>query len=156
METGRRGEGVKINQISLFLENEPGHLASICRVLGDAGINIVTLSLADTTQFGIVRLIVDDWRKAKRVLEESGRVVRVTEVVATQVDDRPGGLAIVLEMLAARGIDIEYMYAFTFKCGDRATLVFRFDRPDAAIDCLREGNIGALSEDELLRQAHGR
>lgn len=146
---------MKINQISLFLENEPGHLAGICRVLAEVDINIVTLALADTAQFGIVRLIVDDWRKAKETLEASGRVVRVTEVVATEVRDQPGGLADILEVLSKAGIDIEYMYAFTFRNGGKAALVFRFDRPDAAIACLKSNGISVLGEADLLARARG-
>ena len=88
---------MKINQLSFFLENEPGHLARLCRVLAGAGVNIITLSLADTAQFGILRLIVDDWRKAKTAIEARGCTVKVAEVIATQVEDRPGGLADVLD-----------------------------------------------------------
>jgi len=128
---------MKIQQLSLFLENKPGHLSAICRTLARANINIATLSLADTQQFGILRLIIRDWQKAKDVLEQAGFVVNVTEVVATEVEDRPGGMAEILEIIEQSHTNIEYMYAFTFRKGNRAILVFRFDDPDAAIRLLQ-------------------
>ena len=125
---------MKLHQLSLFLENKPGHLKVPCKLLADAGINIVAMSLADTQQFGILRLIVKDWQKGRDVLQKAGCVVNVTEVLAVDVEDKPGGLAGVLELLDPTGLSIEYMYAFT--CGprgDRAALIFRFDDPDKAI-----------------------
>jgi hypothetical protein len=140
---------MKIQQISLFLENKPGHLSAICHTLAKAGINILTLSLADTQQFGILRLIVREWEQAARVLEEAGFVVHVNEVVATEVEDRPGGMARVLEALQDGAVNIEYMYAFTFHRRNRAILVFRFDDPDAAIELLRRHAINVLGGVEL-------
>lgn len=128
---------MKIHQISLFLENKPGHLNAICRTLAEANINIVTLSLADTQQFGIVRLIVEEWQKAKDVLEKAGYVVNVREVVAAAVADKPGGMAEVLDIIGKAGVNIEYMYAFAFRHGSEAVLVFRFDNPDRAIEALK-------------------
>ena len=144
---------MKIQQISLFLENKPGHLSAICRTLAKANINIATLSLADTQQFGILRLVIGEWKKAVKVLEEAGFVVHVNEVVATEVDDRPGGVAEVLEILEAGKINIEYMYAFTFKRGNRAVLVFRFDDPDAAVKLLQQHNRNVLGSVELYEQS---
>jgi hypothetical protein len=143
---------VKIHQISLFLENKPGHLRNVAQILADAGINIVTLSLADTQQFGILRLIVEDWQKAKSVLEDTGCVVNVTEVVATEVEDRPGGLAAILEILEDGGVNVEYMYAFTFGKGDRAVIVFRFDQPDKAIQVLQDADVSVLGSVELFQR----
>ena len=136
---------MKIQQISLFLENKPGHLNAICRTLSDAQINIVTLSLADTQQFGIVRLIVEDWQRAKDVLEKAGYVVNVREVVAVTVADRPGGMAELLDAIGAAGVNIEYMYAFTFHHGQEAVLVFRFDDPDRAITALHAAGRNVLT-----------
>ena len=127
---------MKIKQLSLFLENKPGHLSAICGAMAKANLNIETLSLADTQQFGILRLIVEDWERAMQALESAGFVVNVTEVVATEVDDRPGGLAEILDVLEKGKINIEYMYAFTARRGNKAVLVFRFDEPDAAIRLL--------------------
>lgn len=141
---------MKIQQLSLFLENKPGHLRAICRTLSDAGINIVTLSLADTQQFGILRLIIDDWRRAKKVLEDAGFVVAVNEVVATEVDDRPGGMAEILDAIQSAGVNIEYMYAFTFRRGNKAILVFRFDNPDKAVAELQAKGKKVLDGVELF------
>ncbi len=144
---------MKINQLSLFLENKPGHLRMACKALADAGVNILTLSLADTRQFGILRLIVREWEKAKTVLEKAGCVVNVTEVVATEVADRPGGLAEVLSIIDDARLNIEYMYAFTFRKEDKAVLVFRFDAPDVAIKALQAKGINVISGVELYSRA---
>ncbi|HNZ17554.1 MAG TPA: ACT domain-containing protein [Candidatus Hydrogenedentes bacterium] len=135
---------MKLTQLSLFLENKPAHLKVPCRALADAGISIMTLSLADTEQFGILRLIVRDWQKAKEVLENAGCVVNTTEVVAVEVEDRPGGLADLLDIIEKAGINIEYMYAFTFGRGDRAILVFRFEDPDEAVTKLQAAGVGVV------------
>lgn len=145
---------MKIHQLSMFLENKPGRLSEPCRLLSDAGINILTLSLADTQQFGILRLIVRDWERAKEVLEQSGCVVNIVEVVATEVEDKPGGLALVLEIIEEVGLNIEYMYAFTFRIGDKAVLVFRFDNPDAAIAALQSKGVNVIGDVELYDRAH--
>lgn len=144
---------MKIHQLSMFLENKPGRLSEPCQALAQAGINILTLSLADTQQFGILRLIVRDWENAKKLLEAAGSVVNITEVVATEVEDRPGGLADILEIIDAGGINIEYMYAFTFRSEDRAVLVFRFDDPDAAVKLLQSKNINVIGPVELYERA---
>ena len=143
---------MKIKQLSLFLENKPGHLSAICRSLAQAGINIATLSLADTQQFGILRLIVQNWEKARDVLEQAGFVVNVTEIVATEVDDRPGGLAEILEILEKGRHNIEYMYAFAGRRGAKAILAFRFDDPDAAIRRLAEAGYNVLASVALFAQ----
>ena len=144
---------MNIHQISLFLENKPGHLNAICRTLAEANINIVTLSLADTQQFGIVRLIVEEWQRAQQVLEAAGYVVNVREVVAATVRDEPGGMMQILDVIQAAGVNIEYMYAFTFKHGREAILVFRFDKPEAAVDALRQAGRDVLSAVELFSEA---
>src|SRR5512137_283890 len=100
---------MKLVQLSLFLENRPGQLKTPCQVLGRAGIDILSMSLADTQQFGILRLIVEDWQKAKAVLEEAGCVVNVSEVLAVEVPDRPGGLGGVLDAFDQAGLSIEYV-----------------------------------------------
>jgi hypothetical protein len=144
---------MKIHQISLFLENKPGHLNAICRTLARAKINIVTLSLADTQQFGIVRLIVEEWEKAKDILEAAGYVVNVREVVAATVADRPGGMAEVLDIIGKSGVNIEYMYAFAFRHGAEAVLVFRFDNPDRAIEALKAAGRDVLDAVTLFNEA---
>jgi len=116
-----------VNQISIFLENRPGRLAGICRALAAEGINIATLSLADSADFGIVRMIVDDHVKGCEILEKAGFAVIQTEVVMATVPDRPGGMAELMEKLDAAGVDVKYSYAYALGSGDKAILVFRFD-----------------------------
>ncbi len=141
---------MKIHQIAVFLQNQPGHLSGTCRALADARINIVTLSLADTQQFGILRLIVKEWERAAEVLERAGFLVQIREVVATEVADRPGGMAEVLDVVGRAGVNIEYVYAFTFRSRDRAVLVFRFDNADRAVEALREAGHNVLGSVELF------
>ena len=141
---------MKIHQISLFLENKPGHLNAICRTLAQNNINIVTLSLADTQQCGIVRLIVEEWEKARDALETAGYVVNVREVVAATVADKPGGMAELLDAINKAGVNIEYMYAFTSKHGSEAVLVFRFDNPDKAIEALTASGRNVLDAPALF------
>ena len=140
---------MKINQLSVFLENKPGRLSAPCKALAKAGINILTLSLADTRQFGILRVIVKDWQKAKSVLEQAGCVVNVTEVIAIEVEDRPGGLAAVLDFIEKAGINLEYMYAFTFGRADKAAIVFRFENPESALKLLQEKGINVVGSVDL-------
>jgi hypothetical protein len=144
---------MKLHQLSLFIENRPGQLTTPCKVLAEAGINIVTLSLADTEQFGILRLIVREWEDAKAALEKAGCVVNVTEVVAVEVNDRPGGMLEVLEFIEKAGLNIEYTYAFTERRGDKAVLIFRFDDPDRAIDALKDSAINTVAGVDLYKGA---
>ncbi len=140
---------MKIHQLSIFLENRPGQLIDPCRMLAGAGINVRTLTLADTERFGILRMIVSDWQRACGMLQQAGYVVNVTEVVAVEVCDRPGGLAGLLETLDASGVNIEYLYAFTFGRDGRAVLIFRFDDPDAAIERLHAAGVNVVNGVEV-------
>jgi hypothetical protein len=140
---------MKIHQLSVFVENSPGHLRAPCQALADAGINLMTLSLADTEHYGILRLIIRDWQRAKAVLEAAGFSVNVSEVVAVQVPDRPGGLAEVLRAIEQAAINVEYMYAFAEKRDDKAVLVFRFENADAAVDALRSCKVPLIDDIEL-------
>ena len=142
---------MKINQISLFAENKPGHISAPARLLAQEGIDIRALFLADSQHFGIVRMIVSNWQKAAALFEAHGFVVKVTEVLAVEVPDHPGGLADVLGALDGSGINIEYMYAFPYPRGDQAILIFRFADPDAAIAQLQAAGITLLASDELLK-----
>jgi hypothetical protein len=138
------GSSMKVEQISIFLENKPGGLEEVTRILKDAQINIRTLSLADTTDFGILRLIVNDVDKASRVLKEQGYRISRTTVVAVEVPDRPGGLHGILEVLSKNGINVEYLYAFVERSGENAVIIFRFDAPEAAIDVLQKSGLTVL------------
>lgn len=140
---------MQIRQISIYLENRPGQLSEICRALADADINIVTLSLADTSDFGIVRMIVDDHEKAKQVLTDSGHAVNVREVIAVCVPDRPGGMAEVMTALDKAGVNIEYSYAFSFHKAEKAVLVFRFSDNETALKALAASGYVTLSETEI-------
>jgi hypothetical protein len=143
---------MKLHQLSLFLENKPGQLTAPCRLLAREGINICTLSLADTERFGILRMIVSDWQKAAAVLKEAGYVANATEVVAVEVADHPGGLAGILDVLEDSGANIEYMYAFTFGRCDRAVLIFRFDKPDEAIAWLQGAGVNVVGSIEVYNR----
>jgi hypothetical protein len=146
---------MKLKQLSLFLQNEPGALTVPCRALAAAGVNIMTFSLADTQQYGILRIIVREWEKAKAVLEDSGCLVKVTDVVAVEVLNQPGGLLAVLEVLEQSRINVEYVYAFTIKRGDKGVLVFRFGDTEAAIKTLQAGAIHVLDDTELTDRLQG-
>jgi hypothetical protein len=140
---------MKVEQISVFLENRAGRLADVTKTLAENQINIRALSLADTSDFGILRLIVTDNEKAKEALKAKGFTVGRTNVVAAEVGDTPGGLHTILEMLNAGGVNVEYMYAFVTQSGRNAILIFRFDRTDQAIEVLHKNNVRILSGEEL-------
>ncbi|MFZ1083752.1 MAG: hypothetical protein WAN35_02160 [Terracidiphilus sp.] len=142
---------MKIQQLSLFVENKPGHVAAPVELLAREGVDIRALYLADTQNFGIVRMIVSDGQKAVALLESHGFVVKSTEVLAVEVPDHPGGLADVLKALDGSGVNIEYMYAFPCMVGSQAILIFRFDDPDAAIARLQAKGINVVAGDELLK-----
>jgi len=136
---------MRVEQIAIFLENKSGRLSEITGVLANNHINIRSLSLADTADFGILRLIVDKVEEAEKVLKEAGFTVGKTNVVAVEVPDKVGGLASVLKVIEAAGLNVEYMYAFVNKSGENAVMIFRFEGVDAAIKALQEKNITILS-----------
>ena len=140
---------MKVEQLAVFLENKSGRLAAITRILSDNGINIRALSVADTADFGILRVIVDQTDKAKQVLKDAGFTVGLTDVVAVEVEDRPGGLSDVLAVLNQVEINVEYMYAFVEKSSQNAVIIFRFDDADTAIEVLRNAGTRILSGDEV-------
>jgi hypothetical protein len=142
---------MKVEQISVFLENKAGRLAEVTKVLGEGGINIRALSLADTTDFGILRLIVDNYDKAREILKQHGFTVGKTEVVAIEVPDRPGGLAWVLQILSDSDVNVEYMYAFVQHSGKNAVIIFRFDNLERAIELLQHQGVRIFNGDEVYR-----
>ncbi len=142
---------MKVKQLSLFLENRPGALHHPIQLLADSKFNILALSLADTQQFGILRLIVNDWEEAVHLLEKEGFVVKVTDMVALEVPDAPGGLAAVLAALERTRINLEYMYGFTQRTKARGLLLFRFDDPDRAIEALQKQKINPIRRVDLFR-----
>ena len=142
---------MKIIQLSLFVENRPGALNEVCRILKENNINISTLSLADTKYFGIMRLLVKEYDKAKKVLEAAGFVVKTTEVLAIPVANCPGGLAQLLDTL--KDCQVEYMYAFASELHDKAVMVFRFADPDKAVEILKAAHSDIIQEAELYKLA---
>ncbi|MFZ5650209.1 MAG: ACT domain-containing protein [Bacillota bacterium] len=140
---------MKIRQISVFLENKSGRLAKVTHVLGQNGINIRALSIADTTDFGILRLIVNDPDTAYSVLKEAGFSVNSTDVIAVEIPDIPGGLADPLEYLRDSSINIEYLYAFLTRASKAALVVFRVEQIDEAIRVLQEKGIRILDGSEV-------
>jgi len=140
---------MKVEQISIFIENKSGRLAEVTTILGFAGVNIRALSLADTSDFGILRLIVNDRDKAITALKGKGFTVSKTEVVAVEVPDQPGGLASILHVLDKDSINVEYMYAFVERCGANAVIIFRFDDTEKAIAALSQRGFHILDGEHL-------
>src|SRR5512137_1576156 len=146
---------MKVKQLSLFLENKPGALSRPVSLLAKAKFNILSLSVADTAQFGILRLVVQDWEKALQVLKRDGFVAKVTDMVAIEVSDAPGGLSDILAALEKTHVNLEYMYGFTLRKERKGMLVFRFDDPDQAIEALQKKRINPVRAVELFRQTAG-
>jgi len=140
---------MNVEQISIFLENKSGRLAEVMGVLYEAGINIRALYLADTADFGILRLIVNDTEKACKALKENGFTVEKTKVIAIEVPDKPGGLSSILNTIKDEGINVEYMYAFVEKSGENAIVIFRFDELEKSIDVLRKAGVKIMGGEEL-------
>ncbi len=138
-----------IKQVSIFLENKKGRLAEVTRLLSDEKINIRALSLADTTDFGVLRLIVSHAEKCFQILKENEFVAQMTDVIAVEIDDRPGGLNAAMEALDEGGINIEYMYAFVEKKTDKAIVIFRIDKIQAAVETLQKNQISVLTSDVI-------
>jgi hypothetical protein len=143
---------MKVKQLSLFLENKTGALSRPIKLLAKAKLNILTLSIADTQHFGILRFVVRDWEKAKRLLEKEGFVVKVSDMVAIEVADEPGGLAEILVTVEKARVNLEYMYGFTLRKEGKGVLAFRFDDPDAAIAALQKKGINPVHGVELFKR----
>jgi hypothetical protein len=140
-----------VKQVSVFLENRAGRLAEVTGILAHHNINIRALSLADTADFGILRLIVDDAAKAKRILRQEGLAVGETDVVAVEVPDKPGGLAHLLQILKDENVNVEYMYAFVKAPSESAVMIFRFEDTHRALEALARKGIRTIPGDDLYR-----
>lgn len=138
-----------VKQLSVFVENKPGRLMEILRALADNMIDIKALSLADTTEFGIIRMIVSDADKAKKVLNNDGVVVRICNVLAVAVNDEPGALMNTFEILSENKISVEYMYAFGEKLGDSSVIAIRTDDMDLAAERLVDGGVTVLEGEDI-------
>ncbi|WP_366924059.1 ACT domain-containing protein [Metallumcola ferriviriculae] len=140
---------MKIKQVSVFLENKSGRLAAVTKALAQNKLNIRALSIADTSDFGILRLIVNKPEDAYRVLKEEGFTVSIAEVIGVAMPDTPGGLADILEVLEDRGVDIEYIYAFVGSARPDALVICRVENIDDAIEVLQEKGINILSGEKV-------
>ena len=139
-----------IKQISVFIENRHGRLEEFTTLLGENGIDLIALSIADTTNFGILRAIVADNERALGLVRDHGYTANLTEVLAVAVPDSPGGLAGVLTMLRDGSISIEYLYSFVRRVGKDAIIIFRVDQPDKAAALLQEKGVRLLSQEEIV------
>ena len=140
---------MRAEQISVFLENKAGRLCEVTGVLADAEVNIRALALADTSDFGVLRLIVDKTGKAKEALKKAGFTVGKTDVLAVEVPDQPGGLHHILNLLQSSHINVEYMYAFVQQSGNNAVMIFRFDNTDEALKVMQEKGLRVIDGQTL-------
>jgi hypothetical protein len=140
---------MKVEQISVFLENKSGRIAEVTGILSESGINIRALSLADTSDFGVLRMIVDNNQKAEEVLKQHLFTVGKTFVVAVEVEDKPGGLYKILNVLHKVNINVEYMYAFVQPNSKNAVMIFRFEKLDEAVRVLQENGVVVIDGDKV-------
>ncbi|MEX1306931.1 MAG: ACT domain-containing protein [Eubacteriales bacterium] len=138
-----------VNQLSVFLENTTGRLSQVTHVLSDNNIDLLALTIADTTNFGIMRTIVNDEEKAVKALKEDGYTVNLSPVIVVVVEDHPGGLTQVLDILQNAQIGIEYLYSFVNKPKESALIVFKVDDVEGALDILKKENIPMLAKKDL-------
>ncbi len=141
---------MSIKQISVFLENRKGALEEFTELLGKEGVDLVALSIADTTDFGILRAIVSDNDKTLALVREKGYTANLTDVLAVAVPDTPGGLATALRLLREGDISIEYLYSFVRRIGKDAIIIFRVDKAEEASAMLKEKGIRLLEQDEIV------
>ena len=140
---------MKITQISVFLENKKGRLYEICSLLGKAKINIRALTIAESKDYGVIRMVVDDPQKAMKLFKKNSMVAELTDIVAVEAQDKPGGLAQVLKVLADNDVNVEYMYGFVEKMTQRALLVFRFTDTDKAIALLKKKKMHVIGKKDI-------
>jgi len=138
-----------IKQLSIFLENKKGRLAQVAATLAKKRINIRALSLADSADFGVLRLIVNNPDKGAACLKKTGMVVQVTDVIAIEISDKPGGLSRVLKLFTREGINVEYMYAFVEKIKDKAIVIFKIEHPARAVRFLKKAGIPLVQSSVL-------
>lgn len=138
-----------INQISIFLENRAGSLSEITKLLADSGINLRAISIAENTDYGVLRVIADDTEKAKSILLENGCVISMTPVAVLALPDKPASLSTVLLLLAEKGVDIEYMYSFFMHQDGYAYIAFRLVEEGAFADVVKNHNLTIATKEEL-------
>ena len=140
---------MSVKQISVFIENKKGKLAEVTRYIADHKVNLRALSIADTQDFGILRIICEDPEKANEALKEGGYITTITDVLATAISDEPGSLAAILEMLSEAGVVVEYTYAF-LSAVKGAYMIFRVDDNQAAAAALAGAGVKTANQDELF------
>lgn len=141
---------MNVNQLSVFIENKPGHLQNVLKILGEKNINIITLTIAETSDFGILRMIVKNADEGMRALKENHFTCSITDVLAIEIDDKPGSLFKAIDTFARRKLNIEYMYAFTEKRGDKAVMIFRFDDIETAKKALQEEGYNIVRKIDII------
>ncbi len=141
-----------IKQISVFIENRQGRMAEFASLLAENGIDLIALSIADTTNFGILRVIVDDYRKTSDVLRENGYTANITDVLAVAVSDQPGGLAFALNLMQENDIFIEYLYSLVRRVDEKAIIIFRVNHPERAVSLFSEHGVRLLSQEEINKE----
>lgn len=142
---------MKVKQVSVFMENTPGRLAEVTKVLGDANINILAMTIAETGEFGVVRMIVSDWQKAVDVLKKNDFTTATTEVLAIEIPNKPGSLAKIVAEFAKKNINIEYVYAFVTHTSQEAVIIMRFENPDEAILVLKDIGVRVLTNEDVVK-----
>jgi hypothetical protein len=140
---------MRAEQLSIFLENKAGSIAEVTAILRDAGVNIRALSLADTTDFGVLRMVVNHINQAESALEKAGFIVGRANIIAVSIDDSPGGLNKILDPIYAQNINVEYMYAFANPKAYNAIMVFRFDDIDKAITILKNNSLEIIEGEQV-------
>lgn len=140
---------MNVTQLSVFMENKPGHLQNVLRILADVKVNIATLTIAESSDFGVLRLIVNDPQKGYKILKENNITCSLTDVLAIEIDDTPGSLLKAIDTFTEKNLNIEYMYAFTQKRGDRAVMIFRFDDIEAAKTALQDEGYSIVKKIEI-------
>ena len=140
----------QLKQLSLFIENRPNALSEVCSVLKTAQVNIYAMSVADTSEFGILRLLLDDIDKGNNALKSAGFITRENDVIAISVPDCAGGLASVFEKTDELGLSVQYMYAITFGRKDQAVIIFRFDDQNAAAEKLAAAGVSLLAFEDII------
>ncbi|MDP8233714.1 MAG: ACT domain-containing protein [Candidatus Saelkia tenebricola] len=141
---------MKLTQISIFLENKSGRLYEACTLLGENDINIRALTVAESADFGILRIVVDKPNEALSLLKENGFASNSTKIVAVEVEDTPGGLSDILKVFSENEINVEYMYGFVEKFREEALLVFRFENTEKALEVLKKNHIKAITEGDIV------
>lgn len=140
-----------VKQISVFIENKSGGLAAITDELAAANVNLRALSIAETSDFGVLRLIVDDVFKAGNVLKENGHIYTITDVIAVAAEDKPGSMAKIVSVLAQEGISLDYAYAFFAQSADMACMIIRVEDMKTAVKLLSKNNFRLLTEEDVSR-----